>query len=98
MAVVIRFALGGSVELEHGGDADFPGSLRDGRPLGANNDFALIFVAAQFALDGHVRTFGQGGGEVGQFTGRLAESAPAPSVRLPADLLVFFQPRIGRTE
>ena len=51
MVIVIRFALDSAVELEHGVDADFPDSLRDGSPLGADSDFALLFVAGQFNLD-----------------------------------------------
>ena len=38
------------VELKHPVDADFPNSQRDGCSLGADSDFALLFVAAQFAL------------------------------------------------
>jgi hypothetical protein len=45
-----------SVELEDRVDADFPHPLRDQRRLGAENDFALVFVAAQFALDSNVGT------------------------------------------
>ena len=41
-----RFPLGGAVEFEDGVDADFPDSLRDSRPLIANNDLPLVFVAA----------------------------------------------------
>ena len=67
MAVVIGFTLNGAVELEHGVDADFPDSLRDGSPLGADSDFALVFVAAQFALDGDVSALNEGAGEVSQF-------------------------------
>ena len=52
MVVVIPFALDSAVELEHGVDADFPDSLRDGSPLGADSEFAQLFVATQFALDG----------------------------------------------
>jgi|SRR5215472_85233 len=52
MVVIVRFALNGAVELEHGVDTDFPDSLWDRSPLGTDGDFALVFVAAQFALDG----------------------------------------------
>ena len=38
------------VELKHPVDADFPNSQWDGCSLGADSDFALLFVAAQFAL------------------------------------------------
>jgi len=88
MAVVIRFALGGAVEPEHGIDADFPDSLRDGSPLGPDSDFAQVFVAADFSLDRHVRTFGEGAGEVGQFAERDASMPLGPRFPLPAS---FFQ-------
>ena len=52
MVVVIRFALDSAVELEYGVDADFPDSLRDGSPLGADSDFARRFLAPPLALDG----------------------------------------------
>jgi hypothetical protein len=50
VAVFIRFALGGAVELENGIDADFPDWLRDASPLVSDSDFALVFVAADFSL------------------------------------------------
>jgi hypothetical protein len=62
----VRFAIGGAVELEYGVDADLPESLGDGSPLVADSNFALVFVATQFALDGSVSTLGEGAGEVGQ--------------------------------
>jgi hypothetical protein len=67
MTIGVRFALGGAVELEYGVDADLADSLRDGSPPVAGSAFALVFVAAQFALDGNVSTLGEGAGEVGQF-------------------------------
>jgi hypothetical protein len=57
VVVVFRFALDSAAELEHGVGADFPDSLRDGSPLRADSDFALLFVAAQFVLDGGVSPF-----------------------------------------
>ncbi len=66
MAVVIRCTFGGAVELEDGVDADLPDTLRDGRPLVADSDFALVFVAAQFAFDGNVGAFGESGDELSQ--------------------------------
>ena len=66
MVVIIRFALDSAVELEHGVDADFPDSLRDRSPLGADSDFALLFVAGQFALDGDVSPLRERAGEVSQ--------------------------------
>src|SRR5262249_17812019 len=59
-----RFAFDGAVELEHGVDSNFPDSLRDGRLFGADNDFALVFVAAQLALDDNMSTFGKSGDEL----------------------------------
>src|SRR5262249_41507793 len=59
VAVVIRCPFGGAVELEDGVEADFPDSLRDRCRLGADSDLALVFVAAQFALDSNVRTLGE---------------------------------------
>lgn len=35
--------------------------------LCADGEFALVFVAAEFTLDGHMRAFGEGGGEISQF-------------------------------
>jgi hypothetical protein len=66
MAVGARFPLGTGVELEYGVDADLPHSLRDGSPPVTNSDFALVFVAAQFTLDGDVSTLGEVAGEVSQ--------------------------------
>jgi hypothetical protein len=66
VAVVIGLALNGAVELEHGVDADFPDSLGTVSPLGADDDFPLVLVAAQFALNGDILTFGERAGEVSQ--------------------------------
>src|SRR5215831_11197666 len=66
VAVAIGCTLCGAVELEDGVEADFPDSLRDRCRLGADSDLALVFVAAQFALDGNVRTLGESGGELSQ--------------------------------
>jgi hypothetical protein len=48
---------GSAVELEHGVDEDSPDSLRDESLSGADSDFALLFVAYQFILDGDVSPF-----------------------------------------
>jgi len=61
VAVVIRFAFDSAVQLEHGVDSNFPDSLGDGSLFGADNDFALVFVAAQLARDGNMSTFGESG-------------------------------------
>ena len=34
--------------------------MSDGGLLCADGEFALVFVAAEFALDGHMRAFGEG--------------------------------------
>jgi hypothetical protein len=86
-----RFALGSAVELEDGVDADFPDPLRDGGFLGADRDFALVFVAAEFALDGHVRALAKSAGEVGQLPERdasmpLGPRFPRTGVILPGRL------------
>jgi hypothetical protein len=64
MAISARFPLGGAIELEYGVDADFPHPLRNGSPPVADSDFALVFVAAQFALDGDVSTLSEVAGKV----------------------------------
>jgi hypothetical protein len=50
----MRFPLDSAVEFEHGVEADLPESLPDGSFLEADSDFALLFVAAQFARYGHL--------------------------------------------
>ena len=67
MVLVSGFALGGAVELQDGVNANFPDSLGDCGLLGADSEFALVFVAAEFALDGNMRAFSNGAGEIGQF-------------------------------
>jgi hypothetical protein len=64
VAVGARFPLGGAVELEYGVDADLPHSLRDGCPPVTDSDFALVFVAAQFTLDGDGSTLDEVADEV----------------------------------
>jgi hypothetical protein len=49
------FTLGCAIELEHRVDADFPDSLSDGGFLCAHGQFALVFMAAEFTFDGHMR-------------------------------------------
>ena len=66
VAVVTRRTFGGLVELQGGVDADFPDSLQDRRRLGAEDDLALLLVAAQFTLDGDVGTLRESGGELSQ--------------------------------
>ena len=58
VVVVIRFALDSAVKLEHGVDADFPDFAAGWKSSGkVDSDFALLFAAAQFALDGDVSPF-----------------------------------------
>ena len=45
------------------GIPDLPDSL--GGPPCADGEFALIFVAAELAFDGHMPAFGEGAGEIG---------------------------------
>jgi len=87
VVVVIRLALDSAVELEHGVDADFPDSLRDRSPLGADSDFALLFVAGQFALDGDVSPLRERDGEVSQLPEGDA-SMPLPPRFPPSDVIL----------
>ena len=66
MVLVSGFALGGAVELQDGVDADLPDSLEDCGLVGGDGEFALVFVATEFALDGHMRALGEGAGKIGQ--------------------------------
>jgi len=54
MILVRGFALRGAIELQDGVDTDFLDSLGDGGLLSAHGEFALVFMAAEFALDGHI--------------------------------------------
>jgi len=42
--------------------------VSDGGLLCADGEFALVFMTAQFSLDGHMGAFGEGAGEIGQFS------------------------------
>ena len=66
MILVRGFAFGGAIELQDGVDTDFLDSLGDGGLLSAHGEFALVFMAAEFALDGHMCAFGKGAGETGE--------------------------------
>ena len=57
--------LGGAVEFQDGVGSNLPDPLGDCRLLGADGEFALVFVAAEFALDGDMRAFGKGPGKIG---------------------------------
>jgi len=59
------FAFGGAIKLKDGVDTDFPDSLGEVGLLCADGEFALVFVAAEFALDGDMGAFGEGAGEIG---------------------------------
>jgi hypothetical protein len=76
------FGLGGAIQLQHGVDADFPDSLGEGGLLCADGEFALVFVAAEFAFDGDVRAFG------GVPIGMRARNAMKISPRYTADLSI----------
>src|SRR5215813_14912983 len=60
--------LGGAIELQDGVDTNFPDSPGDGGVLRAAGEFALVFVTAEFAFDGHMGAFGEGASEIGQFS------------------------------
>src|SRR4051812_44634599 len=55
---------------------------------GADSEFALVFVAAEFSFGCHVRAFGEGAAEIGQFS-----EGPhrGHSVRDSQDPASFFQ-------
>jgi hypothetical protein len=53
MVLVSGYALGGAVEFQDGVDASFREPLGDCGLLGVDGEFAPVFVAAEFALDGH---------------------------------------------
>ena len=86
MVVVIRFALDSAVELEYGVDADFPDSLRDGSPLGADSDFARRFVAPPLALDGDGSPLREHAGEVSQLLEGDASMPLGP--RFPLEVIL----------
>ncbi len=55
LLILVRgFAFGGAIELQDGVDTNFPDSLGEGSLLCADGEFALVFVAAEFALDGYM--------------------------------------------
>jgi hypothetical protein len=58
LLILVSLGLGGAIQLQHGVDADFPDSLGQRGLLGAYDEFALVFVAAEFSFDSHVRAFG----------------------------------------
>src|SRR5260370_41998401 len=60
------FEFGGAIELQDGVDTDFPDSLGEGGLLCADDEFALVFVAAEFPLDGYMGAFGEAAGEIGE--------------------------------
>jgi hypothetical protein len=51
------FTLGGAIELQDRVDTDFPDALGEGGLLCADGEFPLVFAAAEFAFDGHMRPF-----------------------------------------
>ena len=67
MSLVRGFTLGSAIEFQDGVDTDFPDSLGEVGLLCADGEFALVFVAAEFALDGYMGAFGEGAGEIGEF-------------------------------
>src|SRR4051812_24657252 len=87
VTLVSGFALGGAIELEDGVDADFPNSLGERGLLCADDDFALIFVAAEFAFDRDMGAFGEGTGEIGQFA--EGDASMPLSARFPGSGVVL---------
>ena len=68
LLILVRdFAFGCAIELQDGVDTDLPDSLGEGGLLCTDDEFALVFVAAEFALDGYMGAFGEGAGEIGEF-------------------------------
>ena len=57
MILVRGFALRGAIELQDRVDTDFPDALGEGGLLCADGEFPLVFAAAEFAFDGHMRPF-----------------------------------------
>ena len=87
MSLVRGFTLDSAIEFQDGVDTDFPDSLGDGGLLCADGEFALVFVAAEFALDGDMGAFVEGTGEIGEFP---ESDAPMPlGARFPGSGIVL---------
>ena len=71
LILVGGFEFGGAIELQDGVDTDFPDSLGEGGLLCADDEFALVFVAVEFALDGYMGAFGEAAGENRRVSRRL---------------------------
>jgi len=55
----------------------------------------LVFVASQFSFDGHVRAFGEGAGEIGQFAeGPEKLAAIRKESRPPDEQQIFAAQRV----
>ena len=91
MLLVSGFALGGAVQFKDGVDANFPDPLGDRGLLGADGEFALVFAAAEVALDGDMRASGEGAGKIGQFP--EGHTSMPLGARFPGDgvIIPFFQ-------
>jgi hypothetical protein len=88
LILVGGFEFGGAIQLQDGADTDFPGSLDEGGLLCADDEFALVFVATEFALDGYMGAFGEGAGEIGEFSRkpRIDARFPGSGIVLPGRL------------
>jgi hypothetical protein len=100
---------GSAVQFEDRFDADFPDSLWDQCGLRAESQRALVFVAAQFALDSNVSAFGESGDDLQPASQMpridatpcgIAMSRGHSSRRLPRPEVAFLGDRHGgaRTE
>src|ERR1017187_2789988 len=88
LLILLRgFTLGSAIKLQDGVDTNFPDPLGDGSFLCADGEFALVFMVAEFALDGHMHAFGEGAGEIGEFPKGYA-SMPL-GARLPGSGIVL---------
>ena len=87
LSLVRGFTLGNALEFLDGVDTDFPDSLGNGGLLCADSEFALVFVASEFAFDGYMSAFGEGASEIGEFP---EGDAPMPlGARFPGSGIVL---------
>jgi hypothetical protein len=98
LLILLRgFTLGSAIKLQDGVDTNFPDPLGDGSFLCADGEFALVFMAAEFALDGHMRAFGEAAGEIGEFPeGIDATRSATPKIRRRSSRTSWWQARRSR--
>jgi hypothetical protein len=87
LKILVRgFPLRDAIEFQDGVDTDFPDALGETGLLCADGEFPLVFAAAEFFFNGHVRALGEGAGEIGEFP---EGHAPMPQgARLPGSGIV----------